>query len=458
MKQLRHTKAVVLALALAYSCLSAALAAEQYWPPRDQPKPVNQGHAVGRTERPFEFHVYRLAWFDTRDEAEAFAKQQIKVFGIVPVGKRFKVQYVARFSREPVVPAVARGFWTQGKPNYFLYRALLKYYKADSDIRNGALGQYMRGSYASKEKAAEATVRWGEMVSCEPQTLSNGKTVWRARYRKQLDVLAEARTLWENNELAEKHLILTDIGPFQSPGAHAPMAMEGGRAPGRMMGIGYLRKDLPGKGCNVYVYLADEDDSLDHNFLRYFVMEAGLAVRKHKDGQVVVVGGGGRPTAWKASPRTYYKVAGSKDRELVLEAYLKKFPSILPADYAVDTRAWAREELRRIIERMRGLVESDTPKGTRYLSDYGDFCKWVEPPPGAPAFPPDAPFDKTLRTYHFARLDAWWQQHKDALKFRKGAPLSQREVIRTMPNRTDLLKKALDEYRKVVEEDEKEEK
>jgi len=63
-----------------------------------------------------------------------------------------------------------------------------------------------------------------------------------------------------------------------------------------------------------------------------------------------------------------------------------------------------------------------------------------------------AKLERDLREYHFSKVVAWWDEHKDDFGLREGAPLSQRQVIGTMPNRTDKLAKALDDYRKIVEQ------
>ncbi|MCX5670257.1 MAG: hypothetical protein NTU94_02910, partial [Planctomycetota bacterium] len=102
-----------------------------------------------------------------------------------------------------------------------------------------------------------------------------------------------------------------------------------------------------GGGASVCAFFADEHNGLDHDFLGQFVLVVGAKLKRQADGQVVVTSLGGGAVTWKAGPRTHYHVSGAP---AVIEAYLKRVPSILPADYRLDTDAWMREEVRRCVE------------------------------------------------------------------------------------------------------------
>ena len=188
--------------------------------------------------------------------------------------------------------------------------------------------------------------------------------------------------------------------------------------------------------------IPDVADGLDHAFLRHFVLERGVKVVQ-RNSQTIVTSADGKVFLWKAGPRRYYYLAGG-DPE-VLDAYLKKFPSVLPKDYAFDRETWLKEEVRQTMERLAKSVAED--QRNRYLTDYFYLCRFIEPIEGSPpiwdSFLPDKKLTTDERKAHFAPVEKWWKQHEKDFALRKGAPLSHGQMMALSPKDPKAVEAAL---------------
>lgn len=441
-------------------CFSSVPAegAEKFWPPwvtekkRKKRSSIVVANQVVRTLDPFVFEVFKSKLFQSRDETEKFRDDLKKVLDVEKLkSSRFVVTYADELDISPLIPPGRRDFWAEGPANYSLYIALKKHYRNGDTVDDGSFFSYRSISYMSEKEALRATARKGPIAKQSWHELPNGTRVLEVIHRKKVDLLAEASEHLEIIRLCYKYAIPESIGSYRPFGPTYPgRVVTGGGLilPGKMMNFRYVRDE--GGGCGARVIRPPRNHALDHHYLSYFTMKYGLNIRR-RNGQVVVVGDRGRPVAWKAGPRLYYIVQGGRDMGVVVDAYLEKFRSILPEDYSVDEDRWVREEVRLSMERLRGHMQEQTKRAIKdYMMEYQYLCRWVEPIQGAPQFNMNyVMLDEDLRDYHFARIEQWWENNKDDLPLRKGAPVSRRKSSSGL--RPFEQKEALEQYRKKVE-------
>jgi hypothetical protein len=435
--------------------------AEEPWSPpwaRSASKPSKH---FEQTDRPFVFLGARVKFFPDEASAQEFADKQVRTMHVKPMDDRFQVYYMEEFDISSVIPENEREQWRGGRAQYALYTALLLRYDTQCRVEDGRFVQYPGATYMTEEAAQEGVSRHGEIFESHWETRPTGVKSLRVLHRKPIDLLAEARPILETINLAYEHLILEPVGPLSPlrPYPSGPLMTEGGmRAPGRWVGTSYVFKERTGGG-DAAAYIADEDDGLDHDYLRNLILIAGAKVQQRGDGHVVVTGEREAAVLWKAGPRLYYCITGGQATEDLADAYLAKFPSVLPADYKVDAEAWMREEVRRTVALMRERAAQPEDKESRYMSAYFHFCRMVDPVPDAPLFASSrVQLDAPLRRAHFALVDAWWKGHKDDIPLRAGAPWDPMRVGRTIPQREPQWKPLLDALRRRADEAEKEDK
>lgn len=277
----------------------------------------------------------------------------------------------------------------------------------------------------------------GEIIEKKWRTRSDGSKGLDFTYRKPVDLLGEAKKEYEYIGFSDQYFIDEDIGDYKILGPAGPSMNinECGIVKGSKGVIEYIfskNKGNMANGSSVHVFIADKDNELDREYLSDFYLSYGVNIKTRKDGQVVVVSNSGNITSWKTNSRTYYRV--SNEDHVVLEAYLKKFPSILPKDYKVDEKAWKKEEVGMCLERMKEDSMQKEDKNNRYLWDYIYISRFIEPIPGAPLGPPwKIQLTEEDRMRHFYVISKWWEKNKDKVTLRPGRPLSHEAALHLIP-------------------------
>jgi len=410
-------------------------------PPWWKSRPMSTVNRVLQSPDSFIFLVRRLMPFATETEAKSFADKQPQVCNIRKVrDHRYHVAYVEPMDISVLVPANEMGTWKSPKAQFALFLALRKWYAHGDEIADGKFLHYQRIGHRTVAEARSRIPDYGEIVEITEQ--KDTGTVF-ARHRQAIDLVAEARPLLRMLELSFSDLIPEDIEPYRTIGPTSVDSLNVGgiAAPGVMTTMGYLLRTHLGQGASAMVMIPDAANTLDHDYLRHFVLERGVKV-VHRNNQTIITSDDGKVFLWKAGPRRYYYLAGG-DPE-VLDAYLKKFPSVLPKDYAFDHERWLREEVRQTMGRLAKSVAED--RRNRYLTDYLYLCRFIEPIEGAPpmwsSFLP-AKLTAGEREAHFAPIGRWWQKHRKDFVLRKGAPLSHARVMSLVPKKETAVKATL---------------
>jgi hypothetical protein len=350
-----------------------------------------------------------------------------------------------------IIPQADKGFWAEPRAQYALYVALARHFRPDSEIKDGRFYGYSYVTYRSEDSARAAVPAEGEIVAQEWRTIQGGIRLLDVTHRKNIDLLAEARARLRTYDLAERHLVAEDIPPYEIHTPHDAQRIptDWGHAAGEMLDVAYVHPTRSLPGAVAIVYLADQADGLDHDYLWYLMLAEGARVTKQEEGQTLVASVDGKIVTWKAGPRQYLRVTGGG--KTIVDAYLKKFPSVLPADYKVDKEVWLREEVRRTLGRLRASAAGPDDGSNRYLWEYLYLCRLVEPVKSAPLLPPwDVRLEPEVRQYHFSLIWAWWEKSKADFRLRDGAPLPRTVLDRTMPRGKDQWQPVLEVLREAA--------
>jgi hypothetical protein len=419
---------------LALSCGSNLRAEGEFWyPPWDGPR--LQAFVVP-SDKPNVFLTIRVKDFPTAKEAEAFQAGQKWPVEI----KRNLDRHICTY-REPLdlTPLLddseQKVDWSDRKAQYFLLHMLDRHYSPQCEIRGRIFYKSGSGYWDSENELAERAGPGGIIVEKEWRAKVGSERGLYASYLKPVDIVAEAAEKYRGLMAAYEYLIPERIGDYRCLGAGAlggPIPSKLGVRPGRSGGATYINNMTSGPrgvGAVVHHFMADEEDGLDHDFLRDMLLQGRAVVEQTADRQTVVVGksSSGQIVAWKAGKRSYYQIWGGATQP-VIEAYLRKFPSILPKDYSVDEMEWKRQELSLCYERLEWRVEQNGKEGEQYMWDYAYFLSFTDPVEEAPLFQPWlAKLTQEEREQHFRQVRAV-KQMKGGFSVRVGRPLSYEEV------------------------------
>lgn len=410
----------------------------EIWTPPWHNDKLENIYNIQRTENPFIFNVPRVKNFSLENEAMRFCKNQIQMIGdIKKLTYGYQCNYYEQINLSDIVPPKDKVFWMDSKLQYALYISLIKNYDSMCMIEKNKFYITRTGDFLNKEEIMKKGGPEAEIIKSEWTADPNGKKLLYATYRKPVDLLGEARIYYEAIKFSEKYLIPNNISDYKclGPGGLSQMVSEGIKAPGQHALIDYLNINIKGsgaKGSSVNYFISDEDNGLDHEYLRRFILSLGMNIKVRKDSQVLVTNNDNNIFAWKANPREYYQVSSVDN--VVLEAYLKKFPSILPRDYKVDEKAWKSKEVEMCINRMREDATQKEDKDNKYMKDYIYLVRFIEPILGAPLAPPwKVKLTVEDRLRHFEVISKWWEKNKDKVMLRPGRPLSHEEVLHLIP-------------------------
>jgi hypothetical protein len=171
---------------------------------------------------------------------------------------------------------------------------------------------------------------------------------------KLIDLWAEADEKAWQREMAERYLVQGSIGRYKSPWpGSAARELPGSGLPDTVrvdLGCAHLTMLMAGSGGGPFyadVFVCEKDPALlDHEFERE-VLRHGGGIRS-EGGQLVVKyvprNEGGQGAFWSTGTGVYVSVVAERYPREVIAAYLKKHPSRLKKDYAVDAGKWAGAE------------------------------------------------------------------------------------------------------------------
>jgi len=220
------------------------------------------------------------------------------------------------------------------------------------------------GKRTVTEEELERSRKGSAVVGVEIQELE--VTTKYGKFRDKFIVVKRLVDLWAEQDeqawkkaVAEKHLILADIGGYKwrqffAGKGWAPYMHFSQDGEQRLTTASYQAPE--GGVFYVEMFVCEKPTSgFDHDLLRWVLIQGGGKMRSIGKHYVFEYNERGSEDGaiWKASDTIFISIAnaGRYPRQ-VIEAYLEKYPCVLTKDYQIDYAKWAAEEMAFRLERL----------------------------------------------------------------------------------------------------------
>ncbi len=397
------------------------------WRPLWDQKSYLIGGIIEPLETPFKYYQRKSKTYSSREEAEYdFENMENSLI----LGKKencFYVKYLEIIDLNPLFTDVQREVWLGPKHQYAVFKALERSLLSVSSAIATNNQFYLINSFLVEkdEKSLLEKVDLNKHFY-KKATDDDGSPVYIAYRLEPFDLLAAAQPHLQRIEFVEEWGIDGFEGlRYGFPRMGNGVTLYDRYYHGWNREISYCVIDDPNKRmvAGAEISRADQPMVFDDILGKYYSGNARMKVVGDKPGEVVVRFGNYLAALWMSDERTFMLVNG---REEVIQAYLKRYPSILPVNTELDQTGWCRRQVVRLIEQLENHAdkETDDKEQSDYQNTYQTLCRFIKPVPDAPIIRAHIKkISKDEERYHNVMVKKWWTDNRNRFTLRPQAPV-----------------------------------
>ena len=272
------------------------------------------------------------------------------------------------------------------------------------------------GSLFATREEAEAFKKANPHVEAVKETALDGKPYFTAAWTEKEDLVVQARRRLQEDGLCDPWVLRAPPAPwtihvsrfsFQNRQVHPPEAVR----------TVFTQIDAPGGGgglgCEVMLF--KPDPVIEHQVVGRLIFGTWTVRRTPRGSVIHRDAGGGWHVAWKHREGVYFEVSGfNPEQPELVDAHLKRFPSIWKEDFTFDDRAWIRAEGEFRLKRLKDVLHDPKPSESELLPYNAELLRLAsrfEIPHFWSTIKPRSPEELDA---HYQKLVEWWGSGKAA--------------------------------------------
>ena len=404
---------------------------ELWRPPWDPPKAYDSKIPL---DTPFIYDARTSKLVPTLTDALALSNRLDRVSSIKTRRNGYRVYYTTTVDLTPVFNEDELRLWTEPKHQYAFLRAFEDNGSSAPVIRDGLLLKLrMRGDRDEETARRAVEKEGGEVTSLVLSTNVNGRVSCTVEYRVPIDLKKNAQRYLNLLDFAYTYSVADEVDECE---LGIPIYSKEIVTLGRVRRAGWdgdiQYVEVAGTNLDrarAMISGTDAPLDFDHEVVGKYMLHGYCRANGDAFGRVVVETPEDERYFWPIADNRFIYFSGDED---ILDAYLNKFPSILPVGYRIDYKAWGREEVARSIQRLEtyaGEGGGGEGQASNYFNEYLHLCRLIEPIDAAPliwSWVDTISGDE--ERYHLSVVSKWWEKNSQKIPLRYNAPANLEKV------------------------------